>query len=171
MINDDRPLDEEDDEPLYDGPSRSQKKREAEAMQKLGAELTKLPADAFERVAGLPDDIREAVIEYRRIKSFGAVREAIDRATGASRAAAAAHQRAERLRDALMADDAKLTDYVASHPDADVQKLRTLIRQARKERDAAKPPKYFRELYRFLHTQELPELSLEKSEDEEEDGN
>lgn len=190
MINDDRPLDEEDDEPLYDGPSRSQKKREAEAMQKLGAELTKLPADAFERVAGLPDDIREAVIEYRRIKSFGAlrrqmqligklmrrldydaVREAIDCATGASRAAAAAHQRAERLRDALMADDAKLTDYVASHPDADVQKLRTLIRQARKERDAAKPPKYFRELYRFLHTQELPELSLEKSEDEEEDGN
>ena len=58
---------------------------------------------------------------------YDAVREAIDRATGASRAAAAAHQRAERLRDALMADDAKLTDYVASHPDADVQKLRTLI--------------------------------------------
>lgn len=185
MTNDDRLLDDEDDD-LYDGPSRSQKKREAEAMQKLGAELTKLAPDAFDRVAGLPDDIRDAILDYRRMKSFGAlrrqlqligklmrrldhdaVREAIDRATGASRAAAAAHQRAERLRDALLADDAKLTEYVASHPDVDVQQLRTLIRQARKEKQAERPPKYFRELYRFLHAAELPALTLEKPDENE----
>ena len=188
MIQDDRLTDDDNDEELYDGPSRSQKKREAEAMQKLGGELTKLAPDAFDRVAGLPEDIREAVIEYRRMKSFGAmrrqmqligklmrrldhdaVREAIDRATGASRAAAAAHQRAERLRDALLADNDKLTEYVTSHPQADVQQLSTLIRLARKEKEAAKPPKYFRELYRYLHALELPELDLERRDDEDED--
>lgn len=187
MNIDDRLLDDETDDDIYDGPSRSQKKREAEAMQKLGSELAKLAPDAFDRVTGLPEDIREAILEYRRMKSFGAlrrqmqligklmrrldydaVREAIDRATGASRAAAAAHQRAERLRDALLADNAKLTEFVASHPDVDVQQLRTLIRLARKEKEAAKPPKYFRELYRFLHAAELPALTLEKAAEDEE---
>ena len=98
---------------------------------------------------------------------YDAVREAIDRATGASRAAAAAHQRAEKLRDALLSDNDKLTEYVSSHPEVDVQQLRTLIRLARKEKEAAKPPKYFRELYRFLHAAELPALTLEKADDEE----
>ena len=109
MNIDDRLQDEESDD-IYEGPSKSQKKREAEALQKLGGELAKLAPDAFERVTGLPEDIRDAILEYRRLKSFGAlrrqmqligklmrrldydaVREAIDRATGASRAAAAAH--------------------------------------------------------------------------------
>lgn len=185
MTTDDRLLDDENDDDFYDGPSRSQRKRDAEAMQKLGAELAKLAPDAFDRVVGLPEDIREAIAEYRRMKSFGAlrrqmqligklmrrldhdaVREAIDRATGASRAAAAAHQRAERLRDALLASDEKLTDYVASHPEADVQQLRTLIRLARKEKEAGKAPKYFRELYRFLHAEELPTLNLERVDDD-----
>lgn len=186
MTIDDR-MSQGEDEELYDGPSRSQKKREAEAMQKLGAELAKLSPEAFDRVAGLPEEIREAVLDYHRMKSFGAmrrqmqligklmrrldhdaVREAIDRATGASRAAAAAHQRAERLREALLADNEALTSYVASHPEADVQQLRTLIRLARKEREAAKPPKYYRELYRFLHEAELPPLALEALEEEDE---
>lgn len=187
MNIDDRLQDEESDD-FYEGPSKSQKKREAEALQKLGGELAKLAPDAFDRVTGLPEDIRDAILEYRRLKSFGAlrrqmqligklmrrldydaVREAIDRATGASRAAAAAHQRAEKLRDALLTDNDKLTEYVASHPEVDVQQLRTLIRLARKEKEAAKPPKYFRELYRFLHAAELPALTLEKADDEEAD--
>lgn len=185
MNIDDRLQDEESDD-IYEGPSKSQKKREAEALQKLGGELAKLAPDAFERVTGLPEDIRDAILEYRRLKSFGAlrrqmqligklmrrldydaVREAIDRATGASRAAAAAHQRAEKLRDALLSDNDKLTEYISSHPEVDVQQLRTLIRLARKEKEAAKPPKYFRELYRFLHAAELPALTLEKADDEE----
>lgn len=187
MNIDDRLQDEESDD-FYEGPSKSQKKREAEALQKLGGELAKLAPDAFDRVTGLPEDIRDAILEYRRLKSFGAlrrqmqligklmrrldydaVREAIDRATGASRAASAAHQRAEKLRDALLTDNNKLTEYVASHPEVDVQQLRTLIRLARKEKEAAKPPKYFRELYRFLHAAELPALTLEKADDEEAD--
>ena len=73
MNIDDRLQDEESDD-IYEGPSKSQKKREAEALQKLGGELAKLAPDAFERVTGLPEDIRDAILEYRRLKSFGALR-------------------------------------------------------------------------------------------------
>ena len=161
------------------GPSKSQRKRDSEAMQKLGQELARLPADQFERI-DLPEDIREAIVEYQRMKSFGAmrrqmqligklmrrleadaVREAIDRATGESRAAVAAHHRAERARDAMLASDDALTGYVEQHPEVDVQRLRQLVRAARKEKEAAKPPKSARELYRLIHALELPPIALE----------
>lgn len=167
------------------GPSKSQKKRDSEAMQKLGLELTRLAPDQLAKV-DLPEDIRLAIEDYKRMKSFGAlrrqmqligklmrrldgaaVREAIDRATGESRAAVAALHRAERLRDAMLADDAAVTDYVAEHPETDVQKLRQLVRAARKEREAAKPPKSARELYKLLYATFLPPLTLDTSLSEE----
>lgn len=173
---DTRAVDEQDEDL---GPSKSQKKRDSEAMQKLGQELARLPADQFERI-DLPEDIREAIVEYQRMKSFGAmrrqmqligklmrrleanaVREAIDRATGESRAAVAAHHRAERAREAMLASDEALTAYVEQHPEVDVQRLRQLVRAARKEKEAAKPPKSARELYRFIHALELPPIVLE----------
>ena len=173
---DTRAVDEQDEDL---GPSKSQKKRDSEAMQKLGQELARLPADQFERI-DLPEDIREAIVEYQRMKSFGAmrrqmqligklmrkleanaVREAIDRATGESRAAVAAHHRAERAREAMLASDEALTAYVEQHPEVDVQRLRQLMRAARKEKEAAKPPKSARELYRFIHALELPPIVLE----------
>ena len=67
---DTRAVDEQDEDL---GPSKSQKKRDSEAMQKLGQELARLPADQFERI-DLPEDIREAIVEYQRMKSFGAMR-------------------------------------------------------------------------------------------------
>ena len=176
--------DEEVEEDL--GPAKSQKKRDSEAKQKLGLELTRLAPDQLAKV-DLPEDIRLAIEDYKRMKSFGAlrrqmqligklmrrldgaaVREAIDRATGESRAAVAALHRAERLRDAMLADDAAVTDYVAEHPETDVQKLRQLVRAARKEREAAKPPKSARELYKLLYATFLPPLTLDTSLSEEE---
>src|SRR3546814_14583921 len=41
---------------------------------------------------------------------------------------------AERWRDRLLADDAAITEWVAAHPGIEVQPLRTLIRNARRER-------------------------------------
>lgn len=166
------------------GPSKSEKKRQAQALQDLGLELTKLGADQLAKI-DLPEDIRAAIDDYKRMKSFGAlrrqlqligklmrrmdgeaVREAIDRATGESRAAVAAHHRAERTRDALIADDAAMTQYISEHPECDMQRLRQLVRTARKERDAAKPPKAARELYRLLYSEMLPPLNLELTDDE-----
>ena len=75
-----------------------------------------------------------------------------DRAANA-RAAAALH-RIESLRDALMDQhgDEALAALIAGHPAADHQRLRALVRQARREREAAKPPRWQRELFRLLRS-------------------
>ncbi len=179
----------DEDEDIDFGPSKSQKKRNSDLMQKLGGELARLPADQFARI-DLPEDIRQAIVDYQRMKSFGAmrrqmqligklmrrleasaVREAIDRATGESRAAVAAHHRAEKARDAMLEADAAVTAYVEKHADIDVQRLRQLVRAARKEREAGKPPKSARELYRMIHSFELTPIVLEAhDEDDEHEG-
>lgn len=178
--------DQEDDDgdSPYDGPSKSQKKRDSEAMQKLGGELTKLPPDQLDKIA-LPDDIRAAIDDYKKMRSFGAqrrqlqligklmrqldgqaVREAINRASGESRAAVAALHRAERLREAMLAGDEAVTRFVQENPDTDVQRLRQLVRAARKEAAEGKPPKSARALYRLIYDTALPALDLYAKEDE-----
>ncbi|MGH8153483.1 MAG: DUF615 domain-containing protein, partial [Rhodanobacteraceae bacterium] len=77
-----------------------------------------------------------------------------DRAAGA-REAATLH-RTEALRDSLLGEngDATLTELIASHPSIDRQRLRALIRKARRERETGQPPRAQRELFRFLRDAE-----------------
>ena len=91
------------DENGYRGPSKSQLKREQNALQDLGRQMTKLGDEQLKRI-GLPDEVLVEIVEFRRMRSFGAqrrqlqligkkmrnmdpvaVREAIDRVTGESR--------------------------------------------------------------------------------------
>jgi ribosome-associated protein len=58
--------------------------------------------------------------------------------------------RLENWRQRLIDDDAALSEFLTQHPDFDVQQLRTLIRNARKEAQQQKPPKSSRELFRTL---------------------
>ena len=146
--------------------------------------MTKLGAETLNRIP-LPDDVREAIDEYAKMKSFGAqrrqlqligkrmngldpekVRQAIDLATGESRAAVAAHHKAERLRDKLLAEDAFLTDFIQTYPTVDVQSLRQTIRSARREAAAGKPPKSARELYRLIYPLVSPNVDLAKPAEE-----
>ena len=66
--------------------------------------------------------------------------------------AAAAHRRLETWRERLLADDEALTEFASRYPGADLQKLRTFIRNCRKEQKEGKPPHAFRELFRLLKT-------------------
>ena len=50
----------------------------------------------------------------------------------------------------LLEDDAALTEFAGEHPAADLQALRTLIRNARREQKEGRPPRAFREIYRVL---------------------
>lgn len=179
---------DDDEEDVYRGPSKSQLKREQLELQALGKEMTGLGDEQLKRI-GLPEDVLFEIKEFRRMRSFGAqrrqlqligkkmrdmdpkaVREAIDRATGESRAAVALLHRCETLRDRMIADDAALTAFISEHPEVDIQAIRTLVRGARRERDAAKPPKSARELYKFLHrTLEEPISLYAEDEDEAED--
>lgn len=150
-------------------PSKSQLKRDMHALQALGVELVGLRRDQLQRI-DLPPELRDAIEFAHRVTSHearrrhmqylgklmrqvdaGAVRTAMDRVTGDSRAAVALMHLAERWRDRLIADDAALTEFVAEHPDADVQWLRSTIRAARREAAAQRAPRHARELYRWLH--------------------
>ncbi|MFZ2336702.1 MAG: ribosome biogenesis factor YjgA, partial [Sideroxyarcus sp.] len=56
----------------------------------------------------------------------------------------------ERWRDRLLDDEHALTELLADQPQIDVPRLRSLIRSAQKEREAAKPPKSYREIFQML---------------------
>jgi ribosome-associated protein len=152
-------------------PSKSQRKREMTALQDLGETLLRLTAAELARL-DLPEPLREAIGEMARIGSHEArrrhrqyigklmrqvdpepLRAAIEDATGESKQAVALMHRCERLRDALLADDAALEAVLADLPDADVQQLRSTIRAARREHGEGRPPKHARQLYRWLHEQ------------------
>ena len=153
----------------YSGPSKSELKRRAEHLQDLGKELTTLGAETLAKIE-LPEVILKAIEEYHRVPSFGAldgdaVRQAIDRATGNDKAAVAALHKSERLRDALIADDAALTKFIAQFPDVNVQEVRQLIRNARKEAEGNKPPKSARALYKLIYAMVLPPIVLEATEE------
>jgi ribosome-associated protein len=148
--------------------SKTKRKQEMTALQSLGARLVDLPES---QIAELPmeENLREAVLEAKRITSHEAkrrqmqyvgklmrkidpepLRERLEAMTGHSARAAAQHRRLEGWRERLLADDEALTAFAAEHPDADLQALRTLIRNARKEQKAAKPPRAYRELFRLI---------------------
>jgi ribosome-associated protein len=159
------------DEPHYERPSKSQLKREMTALQALGVELVELPKDALKRMP-MPEDLADAVREARRITDHegkrrqlqyvgrlmrglaetdvAALRAALDAQKGANRTETARLHWIERTREQLLADDAALTEFLRTHPQADVQQGRTLIRNARREAEQGKPPRYFRELFQWI---------------------
>lgn len=149
-------------------PSKSQKKREMHALQDLDEELVKLSQDRLDKL-DLPDALYDAVMDARRFTKHEARRrqmqfigkvmrdidtepiaEQLAEIKGESATAKAEFHALERWRDRLLADDAALTEWLAQHPSGDSQQLRNLIRNARKEAAAGKPPKSSRELFRWL---------------------
>jgi ribosome-associated protein len=157
-----------DPDEVYDGPSKSHKKREVEALQALGEILVKLPDAQFKRIE-LPEDLRTAVADCRKITQNGALRRqkqyigklmrAIDPApiqaqidifNGVSAAENAKLHQAEKWREKLIADNEALTLFLNAHPDTDATHLRQLIRNAREEAARGKPPKAFREIFKVI---------------------
>jgi len=49
-----------------------------------------------------------------------------------------------------MEDDGALTEFASEHRSADLQNLRALLRNARKEQKEGKPPRAYRELFRVI---------------------
>ena len=172
QTNDTDAMDEsgERDDPasFYDGPSKSQLKREAEALQKLGGELVELSAERLKKI-DMPDNLREAIRDAQRISANGAKRRqaqligkimrsvdiepiqaALDEINGVSVAATQRLHRLETLRSKLLADEKFLTELIREFPTADAQQLRQLRRNALREGEQSKPPRAYRELFKVL---------------------
>jgi len=149
-------------------PSKSALKREMHDLQALGAELVALSTDQLKKIA-LPDDLLEAVRNAQRYTQHEAhrrqlqyigklmryldaapIREAIDEIKGLSAAAIARMHTLERLRSRFLDDEKVIGEIAATYPQADLQHLRQLRRNALKEQEQGKPPRAFRELFRAL---------------------
>ncbi|MCK7546929.1 ribosome biogenesis factor YjgA [Marinobacter koreensis] len=164
-------IEQHDDEHPEDlGPSKSQIKREMQALQALGKRMLDL---SDEQMANLPisDTLRAAIVESRRIRQHEARRrhlhyigkilrqeddpEAIERGLSAFDAGSTEHTRrhhlAERWRDRMISEgDAAVGQFIDYCPSADVQHLRNLARNARKDAEKQKNTGQAKKLFRYL---------------------
>jgi ribosome-associated protein len=78
------------------------------------------------------------------------IRAQLESLNAGSAQSAAAHKRLEAWREKLMADEGALTEFAATFPGSDLQQIRTLIRNAKREKESDKPPRAYRELFRLI---------------------
>jgi ribosome-associated protein len=154
---------DDDDE----GTSRSARKRAAESAQQLGEELIALPEADLDAL-DLPERLRDAVLEARRIRSraagarqrqyIGKLMRAIDCEPIAAALAARSERdaletrrfaRAESWRNRLLTEgDVALAALAASYPALQLDTWRTLLTRARAADHGARVAQ--RELFRAL---------------------
>jgi ribosome-associated protein len=148
--------------------SKTQLKQQMHELQALGELLVELPKDKLNQLE-LPESLRDAVLAARKITAHGGrrrqlqyigklmrtvdpqpIQTKIDQWNGNHAEETALLHRLENWRQRLIEDDGALAEFLTLHPGFDVQQLRTLIRNARKEAQQQKPPKSSRELFRTL---------------------
>lgn len=148
--------------------SKTKRKQQMHALQEIGEQLVALGQERLEQLP-LPENLFDALLEAKRlhqrealrrqIQYIGRIMRAIDVApikamldewSGNSNAQTARLHLLERWRERLLNEEAALNELVAEYPHADSQRLHTLIRNARKEQQAGKPPRNSRALFREL---------------------
>ncbi len=148
--------------------SKSQIKREREALKELGQELSNLPIKQLQLIP-LDDNTRTAIIDIQKMKKGAmkrqlqhisgllrdedetAIRLALDKISLPHRQQVKAHHQLEEWRDALVAGDDSIIAELTNHfNDLDRQYLMQLARNARKELKLAKPPKSARIIFQYL---------------------
>lgn len=167
----DHEYEDDADELLYNqrGPSKSSRKRESTALQDLGQELLELPAERLAAL-NLPEDLFEAVRVGQTISAHGGlkrqrkyigkllrnldaqpIKDALAAIRGEGVDQARMLHQCERWRDTMLAEgDGSVNAFVGEFPDADRQKLRRLVRDARQEREQGRPPRSARLLFRYV---------------------
>ena len=158
-----------DTETSEDLPSKSQLKRDSDALQKLGEELISLKSDELNSM-DLPDELSEAVRVARKISSRGglkrqrqyigkimrqidsdAIKTQLDKIKHKHDKNTTAFKRIEKWRDRLLDNDkTALTEVIEHYPDIDRQHINQLIRAATHEKEQDKPPAAARKLFKYL---------------------
>lgn len=170
--------------PTPQAPSKTARKAQSAALQDLGEQLLRLPNEARTRLA-LPERLLDALdllaginaFEGRRRQSqyvgklmrqlgadqIAAIEQAVQEQKHGSAASTLRLHALEHWREQLLASDDAVTQWVAEFPGTDVQQLRALVRQVRKDvaqEDASGAPRAagaaprknrsWRLLYQFL---------------------
>ena len=164
-------LEPEDEQQFYAvRPNKTQIKKDMADLTAVGEEMCQLTLAQLEKLQ-LPEHIFKAILEATKMPHKSARKrqlkyiagqlkkielteayEQLDRIKSKSVHAVREHHQAEKWRDKLIADETNnaLTEFLSKHTQADTQKLRQLQRNAKKEAAAEKPPKYSRQLYKYL---------------------
>jgi ribosome-associated protein len=151
--------------------SKSQKKREADALQKLGVELIGL---SLEKLDALPlsDYLRQAILQAKSLKSHGAIRRqaqligklmrsedsynilaGYEGMLAQASAKTAEFHDVEQWRARLITEGKEaLTEFISTYPQVEVQSLRQLIKKAVDEQQKGLHTGACKALFRFLRS-------------------
>ncbi len=149
--------------------SKTQIKKEAEALQRLGEELIDLPLQKLERIK-LPDDLMSALIDAKSIKSHIAgrrqrqyigtlmrsidpepIRYALLQTDINIPVESRENEKIRVWRDRLLTGDSDgIEEFLSAFPGLERQRLRQLLRNAQKEQAAGKLSKSVKALEKLI---------------------
>jgi ribosome-associated protein len=149
--------------------SKTRRKREMSELQDVGAALVKLSTEQLARL-DIPEDLREAVLECKRITKHEAARrqrqyigrlmrnidaapivEQLSALEAPSRKQTALFHVAEKWRDDILRDDDAIVRFAAEFAAANIPRLKALAGAAREEKSAGRAPKHVRELFHAIN--------------------
>ena len=153
--------------------SKSQRKRDANELLDLAKDLITMQESRLKKIP-MDQDLRDEVEFARGIKAYGAKKrqlmtigkmlrrrdneellDAVNNFEQKNRQMNARFHHVETWRDRLLAgSDQVLSELLEQVPDANVQTLRQLIRNAKKEATLGKPPSSSRKLFKLLREME-----------------
>ncbi|WP_250657297.1 ribosome biogenesis factor YjgA [Alkalimarinus coralli] len=151
--------------------SKTSIKRDMHKLQALGKRLTELKPNQLEKVP-MSETLRKAIDESQRItqreatrrhmqyigklmraEDAEAIQNAVDLFDASSKAFAQALHSLERWRDRLIeGGNETLSEYIHDNPNADIQHLRQLVRNAKKDLKNEKNTGASKKLFRYLRT-------------------
>ncbi len=149
--------------------SKTDRKKECDALQKLGEALITLKIDELD-LFDLPDTLYAAIKDAHKIKQHGALKRHkhfigklmrnVDADSIKQQLINVLHkddinnarfQHIEKWRDRIIAEgDKALPGLVGEFPQLDRQHIRQLFRKARKEQETDKPPAAARLIFKYL---------------------
>ena len=155
---------------IEEGPSKTRRKRDAEALQSLGEALAELPGDVLATL-DLPDRLLQALEDYARIPSHearrrqrqfigklmrdvdpGPLQAFLDGRQRPAKEQARLFRLTERWRDRLVAEGGPaLEAFLAAHPGAAAAELADAVTAARDGRSGA-PKRLFRMVRTSIET-------------------
>jgi len=149
--------------------SKSQLKRDSQALQDMGSQLVEMPEGQLKKF-DLPENLKDAIYEARRLKNregkrrqlqfigklmrtadTSFIQETLDRMDHQSQTYRQHFMRLEEWRDKIISQgNSAIEALIEQYPAADRQQLRNLQRQAAREIEQKKPPTASKKLFAYL---------------------
>jgi len=162
---------EELEHPDYDGPSKSQLKRDSHALQEMGKQLVEMPEGKLQKF-DLPENLKDAIYEARRLKSREAkrrhlqyigklmrisntdvIQETLDMMNHQSQTYRQHFKQLEDWRDRIIQEgNGGIEAFIDAYPEGDRQQLRNLQRQANREVELKKAPTASRKIFSYIRS-------------------